>query len=330
MSDVADMPIKAIAPWFGGKRTLASAIVAELGEHSAYWDPFCGGLSVLFAKQPSSHETVNDLHGELINLARVLADEDQAPRLYGRLARVLVDEQRRDESLAALAAATEPIERAFHWFIVQWFGRNGFSGTKGSERSSFAVRWTPNGGHGGQRFHSAVESIPAWHHRLRRVTILSRDAFGVLEKIDDNPKVAIYCDPPYIVKAATYEHDFSSDDHKRLADALARFKQARVVVSYYRDPRLAELYAGWTCLDCAVNKGLHNAGRRGSEATTAPEVLLINGPSYTQPADVSQRLFAEPASPVKPVGDDAELLTSAPSVPSVVNPAVPSARRATR
>lgn len=32
------MKIKAIAPWFGGKRNLAPQIVRLLGRHRAYWE----------------------------------------------------------------------------------------------------------------------------------------------------------------------------------------------------------------------------------------------------------------------------------------------------
>ena len=285
---MSDKPaITAILPWFGSKRTMAPLIVKQLGKHSAYWEPFCGSLSVLLAKPPSSHETVNDLHGELINLARVIADENLAPQLYAALSRLLCDESVRDEMLA-LAPSEDPVERARRYFAVAWLGRNGFTGTVGCEKSSFAVRWTPGGGHGGQRFASAVESIPAWHHRLRRVTILNRDGFGVLDKIDDHPRVAIYCDPPYIEKEASYEHDFESlsllgDDHARLAVSLGRFKKTRVVLSYYRHERLADLYPAdmWRRVDCSMNKGLHNAGRRGQTASIAPEVLLVNGEAYT-------------------------------------------------
>lgn len=288
MTAIPEMKISALAPWFGGKRTLAPRIVAELGPHSAYWEPFCGGLSVLLAKPESSHETVNDLHGDLINLARMIADEVQAPYLYGRLSRVLFDEKRREDSLVALGETDDPADRAFHYFIASWFGRNGFSGTDGCEKSSFAVRWTPGGGHGGQRFTSAVESIPAWHHRLRRVTILQRDGFEVLSRVDDHPKVVIYCDPPYIIKTGKYTHDFSdgrgmfADDHSRLAKECGRFQNARVVVSYYRHPRLEELYPldRWTHIDCTMAKGLHNAGQRGKASSEAPEVLIVNGPAF--------------------------------------------------
>ena len=39
--------ITTIAPWFGGKRTLAATIAGEIGKHSAYWEPFCGSMAVL-------------------------------------------------------------------------------------------------------------------------------------------------------------------------------------------------------------------------------------------------------------------------------------------
>jgi len=65
----SEMKIKAIAPWFGGKRNLAPRIVELLGKHRVYWEPFCGSMAVLMAKLPCVMETVNDLHADLINLA---------------------------------------------------------------------------------------------------------------------------------------------------------------------------------------------------------------------------------------------------------------------
>jgi hypothetical protein len=62
------LKIKSIAPWFGGKRTMADEIVTQLGPHASYWEPFCGSMAVLLAKPESQHEHVNDLHGDLINL----------------------------------------------------------------------------------------------------------------------------------------------------------------------------------------------------------------------------------------------------------------------
>lgn len=292
-----DAKIKALAPWFGSKRTLAADIVAELGPHSAYWEPFCGSMSVLLNKTPVGHEHVNDMHGDLINLARVIQDETLGPALYRQLRRVTLYEGILGESWEALANCRDDPEpslrRAFLYFVASWSGRNGFAGTTNVVNTNgIAVRWTPTGGHGGQRFASAVDSIPHWRRRLRGVVILRRDAFDVIANIDDHPRVAVYVDPPYLKKDATYQHDFTIEDHRRLSQLLSRFRAARVVVSYYAHPLLDELYQGWTLVDRTITKGLHNAGKRGQKGKAAPEVLLINGPSYAEPTTQGKGLFA--------------------------------------
>jgi site-specific DNA-adenine methylase len=102
---------------------------------------------------------------------------------------------------------------------------------------------------------------------------------ALLEKIEDQAGVAIYCDPPYLVKKAEYVHDFRAEQHVRLAELLRRFRLARIVVSYYASPQLEQLYPGWTQLRYNMVKGLSVQGRRGAVAEKAQEVLLVNGPS---------------------------------------------------
>jgi DNA adenine methylase len=67
--------IKPPIPYFGGKITLGPAIAALLPAHRHYVEPFCGSLAVLFAKQRSGMETVNDLDGELMTFWRVLREQ---------------------------------------------------------------------------------------------------------------------------------------------------------------------------------------------------------------------------------------------------------------
>ena len=232
------MKINAIAPWFGGKRTLASRIVEALGPHSAYWEPFCGSMAVLMAKPPCRSETVNDLHGDLINLARVVRDRHYGPKLYRMLRRTLIHEGLFSEAESEIHGNTievgeaddarQDLDRAYMFFLSIWLGRNGLAGTTdGNCGRSFCVRYTANGGSSSTRFNSAVSSVPAWRKRLRNVTIIRRDAFAILERIDDTESTAIYCDPPYIEKTCEYIYDFASADHQRLATALARFRHAR-------------------------------------------------------------------------------------------------------
>lgn len=81
-------------------------------------------------------------------------------------------------------------------------------------------------------------------------------------------------------KGAKYVHDFAADDHVALSMKLARFKRTRVVLSYYSDPLLENLYPEWSRLDSfGIAKSMVNSGMRDdSGRTEAPEVLLINGP----------------------------------------------------
>lgn len=277
----AKAKITAILPYFGGKRTMAPAIVRELGKHSCYWEPFCGSLAVLLEKPTVNSETVNDLNGDVTNLAKVIASDDWSI-LKDRLTRTHFSQGLFHESRERLAAGKCPdnVDRAYCFFVESWMGRNGVAGTR-SSNTAFCVRYTSNGGDPATRFGSAVESIGSWHERLRGCVILEEDGIELCGRIEDKPGTVIYADPPYLVKGAKYRHDFSDDDHQRLATALARFTKTRVVVSYYEHPRLTSLYQGWTVRQIDANKAMVNQGMRDSGgAVKAPEVLLINGPSY--------------------------------------------------
>ena len=282
------MKIKALVPWFGSKRNMAPKIIEELGEHRAYWEPFCGSMAVLLAKPAATMETVNDLNGDLINLSNVLVKKGTAIELYENLSRMFMHEElfreaaQRWRDRGRLPAPRKPdVNLACDYFICSWMGRNGVAGTH-SYNQGFCARYTKNGGHAATRFVSAVESIPDWHQRMRQVTILSRDAFELIDKIEDAPCVCMYVDPPYIEKGAKYIHDFEQGDHARLADCLSRFKKTRVVLSYYDHESLGDLYPGWTKVEHHTRKSLANASHRRPGKTIAPEILLINGPSLVE------------------------------------------------
>jgi len=297
-----EMKIKALAPWFGSKRTLAPRIVAQLGSHRAYWELFCGSLAVLFAKPACVMETVNDLHGDLINLARVVKDDSLSVALFERMNRTAMHEDLHEEAADRYrdrgngpASELPNLERAYDYLLTCWLGRNGVAGTQ-SYNQGFCVRYTANGGHAAKRFMSAIESIPAWWRRLQNVTILNRNARELLERIDDVPGTVIYLDPPYVAKGATYVHDFDGTvgtnglfpgrdtpmTHGELAQLAKRFKKTRVVISYYDHPIVRRLYDGWTFEACPVTKSLVNQGarsRHSEQPAQAPEVLIVNGPS---------------------------------------------------
>jgi DNA adenine methylase len=275
---------------------LAAAIVEELGPHRVYWDPCCGSMAVPLAKPPCVMETVNDLNGDLINMARVIQSATLGPKLYCRLRRTLMAEQlfteaaKRHRARGELGDVPPDLDAAYDYFLCSWMGRNGVAGTA-SYNQGFCMRYTANGGHSAKRWSGVVASIPAWRRRMLNLTICCRDMFEILPRIDDQKGTAIYVDPPYLVKGAKYVHDFTPGDHQRLATELARFRKARVVVSYYEHPNLDRLYPGWTRRRIEVTKAManQNRGLRDKEDGRAVEVLLLNGPSYGDPEKPAER-----------------------------------------
>lgn len=302
------MLVKAIAPWFGGKRSMAARIARECCQADgappkAFWDLCCGSMAVSLAMPHCAHHTAVDLHGDLVNLARVIKDPALGPQFYRRLRRQLFTTVTFREAKLTLAAddrlggdlglfadpeeraKLSPLDRAVAFFIVSWQGRNGVAGT---ERVNYqpCIRWTSGGGAGGVRFANTVASIPAWRRRMRSIFISDHDVFEVLKKIEDQDGTSIYIDPPYLRAgdrsgSCKYEHEFDGIDHVRLAKLLHRFARVRVVVSYYDHGLLREWYPGWTFVNCGTQKNLHVQNRRGVGRCEAPEVLLINGPSFT-------------------------------------------------
>ena len=299
--------ISGLVPWFGGKRAMASWIVEQVcWRDGAEWvpayfaEPFCGSCAVSFAMPEVPAHIVNDLHSDLVNAAGVLASR-RGRELVERLERTLTAEQvyrdasgvmdwARDMELLPANAGDWHIEHQIDWawaFLVSsWMGPNGQIGLKDAG-VRFAKRWGPGGGDLATRMRSFVSSLDDLLPRLRRFTILNEDALGVLAKIQDTDRTAIYVDPPYLDATRTsgrYRHDFNDaggptllgegDDHERLADALSRFEHARIVVSYEDHPRLAELYPGWGKVELEQHK---NTGNTSGASNTVREVLLVNG-----------------------------------------------------
>lgn len=286
-----EMPVTTLAAWFGGKVGMAPTIVQWLGPHKSYVEPFAGGMAVLLAKPQCQFEMVNDLHGDIINLALTVQHAKWGAWLYRSLRRCLFNEvvfafARRALNRFTLTTDPERVSeesarRAYYYFILNWMGRKGISGLACRSQQSFSVRYNTNGGNQAQRFHSVVRSITQWRKRFRSVTILCRDGFKLIKRLQDASDQAVYCDPPYLIKSNRYLHDFSKADHERLAIMLRRFKKSRIVVSYYDHQILTTLYPveNWLKVDCSRDKRLLRSLQQNAKPINnekAQEVLLIN------------------------------------------------------
>jgi DNA adenine methylase len=261
--------------YYGGKIGMAARIVAVLPPHRVYMEPFFGSGAVLFAKPRASVEIVNDVSDRVVTFFRVLRDRPDD------LARVCaMSPHARSEYRAAAAPADDELEEARRFWVRvnQSFGKTanvttGWSITTSRNQSvpaSIANRVA--------RFHQVAE-------RLSSVSIECCDAVDLVERLATS-ETTIYADPPYvwstrIMRAAgarDYVHEFTDDDHRRLAASL-RGTPAAVVLSGYPSDLYDELYHDWWTLDRLTTAASSNAHRTGRSSRI--ERLWTNRPPDT-------------------------------------------------
>lgn len=246
---------------------IAKWIISHFPPHSTYVEPFGGGASVLFAKDPVGVEVYNDINHRVYHFFQTLRTHGDE---FIKLA--TLTPYHSTEFSASRFGASTPVRRALNDFILwrQSFGAQGkvWSSSKRSRRgmAGNVSAWL-----------SAVDGLPEVVERLRRVEFHCEDAMDLLERLE--PKASRgtvwYCDPPYLHETRTtkdvYENEMSEDDHVRLAEIL-QTTNAQVCLSGYPSALYDRLYAGWRKASKTVAN--HAAGGRSKRRMT--ETLWMN------------------------------------------------------
>jgi hypothetical protein len=239
--------ISALAPWFGSNRLGAPKVGQLLAGCKWVGIVFAGGMSEVAHIQART-VAVNDLHRHVINLARVVADPALKDELVRRLDLTLFhpDELTCAQRLCMIRALTdEPaadVDAAYHYFVCAWMGRNGKAGTAGEFKAGYSLRWEAGGGDSAVRFRNATESLDQWHQVMKRCTFTTLDCFKFLDNCKDEADTAIYADAPWPDDGHQYRHAFTEEQQVRLADDLAHFRRAKVVVRFGDHPLIRRLY----------------------------------------------------------------------------------------
>lgn len=216
--------------WHGGKYYLAQQIVALMPPHLHYVEPFAGGLSVLLTKTPEGiSEVVNDLNGGLSNFWKVLQREDQFAKFHRILQAVPFSQS---EWEAAEKEGPDEVDRAVNFFIRC---RQSLAGRMGTFAPLSKTRTRRGMNEQASAWISAVDSLPAVHARLRRVSVLNRDALEVI-RLEDTPKTLFYLDPPYLAATRTaedvYAHEMGEKAHADLLSTIRKCKGSVMLSGY--------------------------------------------------------------------------------------------------
>lgn len=195
-------PIK----WIGGKSNLSKKIVRMMPKHHTYVEPFGGVGWVLFKKDKSKVEILNDINGELINFYRViktLPDEFCTEFELLPKSRELFNDYVAED----ISKLTE-LDRAvrFYYLLMLNFGGR-------FNRFTFSIR---NDGIKQINFDKLPMNIRMAHKRLQDVYIENSSYEEIIRKWDKKDTL-FFLDPPYLdTTEKDYTEIFIKEDYERL------------------------------------------------------------------------------------------------------------------
>lgn len=235
-------PQKAIFKYPGAKWRLAKKIVSLFPPHHSYLEPFFGSGAVLFTKERSHIETVNDLDGDIVNLFSWIQHDPE--KLAHAIHWTPYSREVYEKAHAAQYTETDSFQRAVDFYIRMMMG-HGFRTT--GER----VGWKNDiqgraRGYAAQDWVETPERIMDAAERLRSVQIECRPAVEVIRRMHSD-KVLIYADPPYVLstlRQKQYKHTMTDDDHLELLEALMAHP-GPVLLSGYDHPLYDDMLQSW-------------------------------------------------------------------------------------
>lgn len=256
------MNIKSVLKYPGSKWRIANWIVSQMPEHHSYLEPFFGSGAVLFNKNPSDIETINDLDNRIYTLFKVIREEPE------ELARniLLTPYSRHEYDLTFEKEPENDIDIAMQLLIQCWQGH-------GFRTNGYKVGWK-NDVQGREKAYALWNwnRLPEWimkaAERLKRVQIECMPAIELIKRFKYS-NVLIYADPPYLLGTRAgkqYAHEMTDADHAELLKTLLQHP-GPVILSGYQSKMYDEKLKGWS-------KAITKSNAEGGDIRT--ETLWMN------------------------------------------------------
>jgi DNA adenine methylase len=216
--------------YLGGKNRVAQKIIALIPDHTCYIEPFAGGAQVLFHKQPSKSEVLNDLDEDVFNFLRVCQLHHQELVRYLQFCTASrkwfeLFQQQDPKTLS-------DIQRAARFFYLQ---KNCYGGLIKRQHFAVSIQDGPN-----YNPHRIPMVLHLAHERLLNVQLECLPYQEILRKYD-RPSTFFYLDPPYF-GLPYYKFNFNEQDYVELAVLLKGLK-GKFLLSLNDKPEVREIFA---------------------------------------------------------------------------------------
>lgn len=247
----------------GGKSILAPKIIPYIPEHNCYAEVFCGAAWMLFKKEPSKVEIINDINTDLITLYRCVQNhlEEFCRQFKNQL--IARDEYKRhvEENPHTLT----DIQRAARFYYL-------LRTTYGSKLAfdSFGVSAIKQPRINLVRLEEDLSQV---HLRLNRVWVENMSYTKFIPRFD-KPDTFFYIDPPYYNCENYYGKGiFAKEDFVTLKELLTGI-QGKFIISLNDVPEVREIFKGFNFVSVNTRYTLSGKSQKVSE------VLIMN---YTPP-----------------------------------------------
>jgi DNA adenine methylase len=216
--------------WLGGKKNLRKQIIAKMPKHHCYVEGLCGGAWVLFGKEPSEVEVINDLDDQLINFYTVVKNSPE--ELKKALAWELVSRTKFNQYKKELKEnGLENILKAKNFYYV-------LKCSYGSMRQSYGYSKK-------EPPHLNLKEVDRLIHdayeRLMRVYIENLDYQELVPRYD-SPETLWYFDPPYDTPASKkYFKSWVKEDYE-VFNALLKSIKGKFMISLNVSEYFKELF----------------------------------------------------------------------------------------
>ncbi len=227
----------------GSKQRIAPWIIENMPKHHSYLDPYFGGGAILFNKEPSKIETVNDLDDDVVNLFRVIQNSGTREELIKLIVFTPYARTEYNEAFPETSDELSDIERAKNFLIRSGMGHGfrvcekcGWKKDVYGREAAYAVRY----------WNDLPDVITNVAQRLKMVQIEHKPAVELI-KAFNHDNVLIYADPPYVLSTRgrkQYRYEMSDQDHVELLETLL-LHTGPVMLSGYDSDLYNDYLMGW-------------------------------------------------------------------------------------
>jgi DNA adenine methylase len=213
-----------------GKKRIAARLVSMLPAHKTYVEPFAGSGAVLFAKEPSSVEVINDADPEIADAYRLLKGLNQ--KGLARLRQMSWTGDPKTFKQLVESEPTDDVAKLHRFLYVTHFSYGKLRG-KSFSPSGVGVEA------------KTIKRIEQFVPRLRNVKIYGGDYEKVVRKYDSKDTV-FFLDPPYPgYNVNVGESDFDEERFYKLCKSL----KGKFLITYGirgRFPKMVQNSGFWT------------------------------------------------------------------------------------